>query len=142
VVHAPISGIPSDAEVDVAYLYLYVVEGRGFTQWSNSVIENVEAHAVNTPWLSGTATWWTPWSMPGGDYGPAVGSNHLGSGKINTWLRLDVTDAVRALVSGGANNGFMLTSDEDRGVRYALATTEYFDASKAGYVRVYFRTVD
>ncbi|HSN74430.1 MAG TPA: family 16 glycosylhydrolase [Anaerolineae bacterium] len=142
VVHAPIAGIPSDAQVDVAYLYLYIVEGRGFTQWSNSVIESVQAHAVTTPWLSETATWWTPWSLSGGDYGPATGANHIGSGKINTWLRLDVTAAVQDIVNGGANNGFLLTSDDDHGVSYGLATTEYFDASKVGYVRVYFRTVD
>ena len=36
VVHVPISGIPNDAEVDLAYLYLYVTEGRGFSMWSDS----------------------------------------------------------------------------------------------------------
>ncbi|HSN77074.1 MAG TPA: pullulanase-type alpha-1,6-glucosidase, partial [Anaerolineae bacterium] len=42
-VHTPMDGIPGDAYVDVAYLYLYIVEGRGFSNWSNSVI-NVETH--------------------------------------------------------------------------------------------------
>jgi hypothetical protein len=142
VVHAPIAGIPSDAQIDVAYLYLYIFEGRGFTQWSNSVISNVAAHAVTTPWGEETATWWIPWNFPGGDYGPVVGANHIGSGKLNTWLRLDVTAAVQDIVNGGANDGFFLTSDDDHGVSYGLAATEYFDASKVGYVRVYFRTVD
>jgi hypothetical protein len=142
VVHAPIAGIPSDAQIDVAYLYLYIFEGRGFTQWSNSVISNVAAHAVTTPWVSETTTWWTPWSLSGGDYGPATGANHIGSGKINTWLRLDVTEAVRDIVTSGVNNGLLLTSDDSRGVRYGLAASEYFDPSKSGYIRVYFRTVD
>jgi beta-glucanase (GH16 family) len=142
VVHAPIAGIPSDAEIDAAYLYLYIFEGRGFTQWSNSVISNVAAHVVTTPWVSETATWWTPWNSPGGDYGPAVGANHVGSGKINTWLRLDVTEAVRDIVTSGANNGILLTSNDSHGVRYGLAASEYFDPSKSGYIRVYFRTVD
>ncbi len=141
-VHAPIAGIPGDAEIDAAYLYLYIFEGRGFTQWSNSVISNVAAHAVTTPWMSETATWWTPWNSPGGDYGPATGANHIGSGKINTWLRLDVTEAVRDIVSSGVNHGILLTSNDSRGVRYGLAASEYFDPSKSGYIRVYFRTVD
>ena len=142
VVHAPIAGIPSDAAIDVAYLYLYVFEGRGFSQWSNSVISNVAAHAVTTPWVSETASWWTPWTMPGGDYGPTVGASHLGSGRINTWLRLDVTAAVQDIVSSGVNHGILLTSNDDRGVRYGLAASEFFDPSKSGYIRVYFRTVD
>ena len=49
---------------------------------------------------------------------------------------------MRDIVSSGVNNGFLLTSNDDHGVRYGLAATEYFDASKAGYVRVYFRTID
>ena len=142
VVHVPISGIPNDAEVDLAYLYLYVVEGRGFSTWSNSVIPNVAAHALTTPWMPDAANWWTPWTTPGGDFGPSVGSNTLGSGKIGTWLRLDVTSAVRNTVSTGTNYGFILTSNDDRGVRYGLASKEHWDASKTGYVRVYYRTVN
>jgi hypothetical protein len=142
VLHAPIAGIPSDAQIDVAYLYLYIFEGRGFSQWSGSVIDNVSAHAVTTPWVSETATWWTPWNLSGGDYGPAVGANHIGSGKINTWLRLDITAAVRDIVSSGVNHGILLTSNDRRGVRYGLATSEFFDPAKSGYIRVYFRTVD
>jgi hypothetical protein len=140
-VHTPMEGIPGDAYVDVAYLYLYIVEGRGFTNWSNSVI-NVEAHPVTTEWMPVAANWWMPWTMPGGDYGPAVGANHIGSGKINTWLRLDVTDAVSDMLRGASNQGFIITNTDHMAVRYALATKEYFDASKLGYIRVYFRTAD
>ena len=86
--------------------------------------------------------WWTPWSIPGGDYGPAVGSNHLGSGKIATWLRLDITSAVQNTVSTGVNYGYILTSNDNHGVRYGLSTQDFWDRSKTGYVRVYYRTVD
>ncbi len=140
-VHTPINGIPGDAYVDVAYLYLYIVEGRGFTTWPNSVI-NVEVRPVETEWMPVAVNWWMPWTMPGGDYGPAVGANHIGSGKLNTWLRLDVTDAVTDILRGASNQGMIITNDDDRGVRYALAAKEYFDASKGGYIRVYFRTAD
>ena len=142
VVHVPISGIPSDAEVDVAYLYLYVTEGRGFSMWSDSVIPSVQAHPITTPWMPDPVNWWTPWNFPGGDYGHAVGSNHLGSGKIGTWLRLDITSAVQNTVSTGVNYGYILTSNDDHGVRYGLSTQDYWDSSKTGYVRVYYRTVD
>jgi hypothetical protein len=141
-VHAPLSGIPGDAYVDAAYLYLFVVEGRGFTNWSNSVI-NVEARALTTPWMPG-----------GGQLGPCRGPcraattgrwwgvNHVGSAKINTWLRLDVTDAVSDMLRGSADQGFIITNDDSTGVRYALAAKEFWDASKAGYIRVYFRTAN
>ena len=140
-VHTAINGIPGDAYVDVAYLYLYIIEGRGFTTWANSVID-VKARPVTTEWMPVAANWWMPWTMPGGDYGPAVGTNHIGSGKINTWLRLDVTDAVSDMLRGATNQGFILTNDDTTGVRYALATKEHFDASKIGYIRVYFRTAN
>ena len=140
VVNVPISGIPSDAQVDTAYLYLYVTEGRGFSNWTNSVINNVNVHEITTPWMPDPVNWWTPWTVPGGDFGPVTGSNHLGSGKIGTWLRLDVTDAVRNVVSTGVNNGFIVTSDENHGVRYGFATQDNWDSSKTGYVRVYYRT--
>jgi hypothetical protein len=140
-VHAPLSGIPGDAYVDAAYLYLFVVEGRGFTNWSNSVI-NVEARALTTPWMPVAVNWTMPWTMPGGDYGPVVGVNHIGSAKINTWLRLDVTDAVSDMLRGSSDQGFIITNDDSTGVRYALAAKEFWDASKAGYIRVYFRTAN
>ena len=140
-VHTPMNGIPGDAFVDAAYLYLYIVEGRGFTNWSNSVI-NVEARAVTTEWMPVAANWWTPWTMPGGDYGPVVGTNHIGSGKLNTWLRLDVTDAATDMLRGSPDQGYILTNSDTTGVRYALATKEFWDASKAGYLRIYFRTAN
>jgi hypothetical protein len=140
-VHTPVNGIPRDSFVDVAYLYVYIVEGRGFTNWSNSVI-NVQARPVTTEWMPVAANWTMPWTMAGGDYGPVVGTNHIGSGKLNTWLRLDVTDAVTDMLRGASNQGFIITNSDSTGVRYALATKEFWDASKAGYVRVYFRTAN
>jgi hypothetical protein len=140
-VHTPMSGIPGDAYVDVAYLYLYIVEGRGFTNWSNSVV-NVQVHPVTTEWMPVAVNWTMPWTMAGGDYGPAVGANHIGSGKIGTWLRLDVTDAVTDMLRGSADQGFIITNTDSTGARYALAAKEYFDASKIGYIRVYFRTAN
>jgi subtilisin family serine protease len=140
-VHTPMSGIPGDAYVDVAYLYLYIIEGRGFTNWSNSVI-NVQVHPVTTQWMPVAVNWTMPWAMAGGDYGPAVGANHIGSGKIGTWLRLDVTDAVTDMLRGSPDQGFIITNTDSTGVRYALAAKEYFDASKIGYIRVYFRTAN
>ena len=140
-VQTPISGIPGDAYVDVAYLYLYIVEGRGFSNWANSVI-NVQAHQVSGEWMPVAVNWWMPWNMPGGDYGPAIGANHIGSGKLGTWLRLEVTDGVTDFLRGASNQGFIITNTDNKGVRYALATKEYFDASKIGYIRVYFRTAN
>ncbi len=141
VVHTPLSGIPTDSAVDTAYLYLYVFEGRGFANWATSVIPNVQASPVTTEWMPDATNWWTPWTTPGGDYGMAGPSTNLGSGKIGTWLRLDVTAAAEDMLRSGFNQGFMLTSDDANGVRYGLATKENW-TGYVGYMRVYFRTAE
>ena len=144
--------IPSNAQVDVAYLYLYVFEGRGFSNWTQSVM-GASVHPLTSMWNEDTANWTTPWATPGGDVGPADSVTRLGSARINTWLRLDVTDSVAAMVAGSAPNyGFALASDPTswpaespealRTARFGFATTEFFDASKAGYLRIYYRTYD
>jgi hypothetical protein len=142
--------IPSDSAVDAAYLYLYVTEGRGFANWSQSRIDSVSAHALLSPWMEGSATWTSPWLTSGGDVGPALGGTHLGNGKLGTWLRFDVTEHMQAIVSGHAPNyGFALASEDPgwaggvkalAGARYGLATGEYWDPAKAGYIRVMYRS--
>ena len=141
VVHTQLNGIPTNSAVDTAYLYVYVFEGRGFANWATSVIPNVQASPVTTVWMPDATNWFTPWTMPGGDYGMAGPSNNLGSGKIGTWLRLDVTAAAEDMLRSGFNQGFMLTSDDANGVRYGLATKENW-TGYVGYMRVYFRTAE
>ena len=60
-----------------------------------------------------------------------------------------MTAHVQQVVAGvSPNYGFVLTSEDDtwdpteaiNGVRYGLATSQYWDASKAGYLRVMYRT--
>lgn len=143
--------IPSGSTVDKAYLYLYVTEGRGFADWAQSRIADVSARPVLLPWAEDSATWTAPWHTTGGNLGPALSSTHLGVGKVGTWLRFDVTAHVAAIVAGqAANYGFALTSSDPnwtakdagaiRGVRYGLASQSYWDPSKAGYLRVMYRT--
>lgn len=140
--------IPAYSQVDVAYLYLYMVEGRGFDNWDQSVME-MTANPATTMWDQATATWNSPWTTPGGDFGPPDVPAMAGSGRIGTWLRFDVTDSVQAMINGAANKGFVITSNPNVMVeapearfdtRYGFATTAYWDASKGGYVRVMFRT--
>ena len=141
VLHTPLSGIPTDSAVDTAYLYVYVFEGRGFANWATSVIPNVQASPVTIVWMPDATNWFTPWIAPGGDFGPSGPSTNLGSGKIGTWLRLDVTAAAEDMLRSGFNQGFMLTSDDVNGVRYGLATKENW-TGYIGYMRIYFRTAE
>ncbi len=144
--------IPDNAWIDAAYLYLFVFEGRGFTNWDQSTL-GVTGHALTTGWDEATANWTFPWASPGGDVTPAASQTRLGSSRINTWLRVDVTSLVADIVAGEAeNNGFVLASDPNNvpmvgpegllSTRYAFATTEFFDPSKAGYLRIMYRTYD
>jgi hypothetical protein len=121
-------------------LYLYVYEGRGFSNWAGSVID-VEVHPVTSAWMPEAVNWVTPWTQPGGDFGPAIGNSHLGSGRIDTWLRLDVTSAVETMLRSGTNHGFILTSDDSHGVRYGFTTKENW-TGKVGYLRVMVRTAN
>lgn len=160
VVKAEISGIPSDSIVTTAYLYLYVTEGRGFIPWCESVMD-VSAHAVGTDWSENTANWVNPWTSSGGDFGPALDTLRIGSARVGTWLRFDVTEAAQMMVNGMMpNNGFLLTSDWNvdvtcsnggaatklspqalAQVRYGLAQQDYWDPSKIGYLRIMYQTV-
>lgn len=142
------SCIPQYAAVDNAYLYLYIFEGRGFANWDQSVVE-MNANPVTAMWDAATATWNSPWTTPGGDLGPAEAPLTIGNGRIGTWARFDVTDGVQAIVNGGPNYGFMITSNWDVVIespdgrvdaRYGFATNEHWDASKHPYMRVLFRT--
>ncbi|MEZ4561089.1 MAG: DNRLRE domain-containing protein [Caldilineaceae bacterium] len=131
--------IPPNSMVDAAYLYLYVTEGRGFGSWSNSVVD-LSVHEPGTQWQEQAATWNAPWTVPGGDLGPALDTVTIGSGRVGTWVRFDVTDAVAGWLNGSPQHGFVLTSNDNRGVRYGLATQENFDPSKTGYLRVMFHS--
>lgn len=143
--------IVPDSVLDTAYLYLYVTEGRGFADWANSTLD-VSVHAVQTAWDENTTNWTLPWAAPGGDFGPALDTLRAGNGRIGTWWRFDVTDAVQAMMMGEENLGFALSSDYDvalnkavspaglASTRYGLATGEYWDPGKAGYLRVIYRT--
>lgn len=142
------SCIPAYAAVDAAYLYLYIVEGRGFTNWNQSVVE-MDANPITAMWDAATATWNSPWSVPGGDLGPAEAPITIGNARVGTWARFDVTNGVQDIINGGDNNGFMVTSNWDVmteapegrvDARYGFATTEHWDLSKHPYMRVMFRT--
>ena len=102
--------IPAYSHVDIAYLYLYMVEGRGFDNWEQSVME-MAANPATTMWDQATATWNSPWTTPGGDIGPAGVAVMAGSGRIGTWLRFDVTASVQAMINGAPNKGFVITSN-------------------------------
>ncbi|MCS6843620.1 MAG: 5'-nucleotidase C-terminal domain-containing protein [Caldilineales bacterium] len=141
-----------NAFIDRAYLYLYVQEGRGFADWAGSTMD-VSVRPVNTTWGEDTATWTTPWTAAGGDFGAPLATARIGSGRIGTWLRFDITNYIWDVVLGRAENkGFLLTSNfnvalnkavSPEGIasaRYGFATGEGSDPSKVGYLRVIYRT--
>lgn len=141
-----------NAVIDRAYLYLYVEDGRGFADWAGSTMD-VSVRPVTTMWDEDSATWTTPWTSAGGDFGAAVATARIGSGRIGTWVRFDVTNYIWDVVLGlQENKGFLLTSNfnvllnkaiSPEGIasaRYGFATGEGADPSKTGYLRVIYRT--
>ena len=69
----------------------------------------VEVDLLGTAW-DGTATWTSPWRVPGGDLeGREDGESALRGGRTATHLSLDVTNQIRAIVDGEvASNGMVL----------------------------------
>lgn len=137
VVAFPLEGIPPDAAIDEATLFMHAVEGRGFTGPEDSAIE-VRVYALQSPWQEDTVTWRTPWAAAGGDLGPALATARLDGNLVGRWVALNVTAAVEAMVRSGQSHGFALTATGPTALRYGFSSREHWNDS-AAYLRVNYR---
>jgi hypothetical protein len=83
----------------------------------------VRVYPVASDWSSGTVTWDSPWTAPGGDFDDAYYDTVvLASGSRETAVHLDVTSIVRAIVEGEYGRyGFLLTVPAYDGVGFRAA---------------------
>ncbi len=127
------SSIASMYTVQSAKLKVYV-DGYG----SSGDQHTLKAYGITTPWAESTATWKTPWTLPGGDFGPVVGSAAISKDDVGKWVTVDVTSLVSQWVQYPSdNNGVLLKAVSD--VSYAtfrLATREYWFTDKVPTLEV------
>jgi hypothetical protein len=123
-----LSAIPSNAQVQSAYLRLYAVERSAVAGISLS------AHQVYRAWQEEQATWnsasaGTTWGAPGcnstiTDRGAtAVSSAQVNA--VNTWVQWDITPLVQLWINDPARNyGLVLRGAGDSSVRYGFRSSE------------------
>lgn len=124
-----VSPIPAEADVAFATLKVYAVRR------SNGNSTELSAWNVNRDWDAGAATWTDAtateeWGQPGCNDVPADRSSTASEPaellEPGVWCTLDVTEMVRQwVVSPEANQGLLLGSTGNVGVRYDLASSEY-----------------
>jgi len=111
VVATPLSGLPSQCEVDFAEITIPYFLPTGFTG-----ILQVEGKVLTRSWNRGTVTWTNPWQKAGGDY-DTTKSASFALGKVgNVPVRLDVTELVSDWVNGSCPNyGILLKRPPEEG---------------------------
>lgn len=126
-----VSSIPGNAVVASAELGLYVNEMK------NSNV-TVQAHMLTTAWNEMSATWVSPWSTAGGDYGPTIATAFMTEGVKNYYETWDVTSAVEQWVApGGSNYGLILEAPVNAAKPEAKFTSNnHSDELKRPYLEV------
>jgi immune inhibitor A len=131
-------GIDPIFPVDSAVLRVYV---NAYTGGGSAA--DLQAFRVMTPWVEGTVTWKTPWSIVGGDYAePAAGSAAIVKTDVGTWKELDVTALVQQWTANPASNlGVILRLQNPTSyTTYRLATSEYWFSQFRPQLVVTYRT--
>ncbi len=94
---------PDPASITQAKLYLYHYRGGGYTG-----TRTLKAYPLITGFDEATATWNSPWGMPGGDYDNGVFAAADVPEAWENWVEWDVTDIVKNRWSHVADFGFLI----------------------------------
>jgi len=124
-----VSQVPAEADVAMATLKVYAVYR------SNTNPTELKAWMVNRNWEAGEATWTyatatEEWGQPGCNGVPddrsATATDPAGLTAPELWCTLDVSEMVREWVaSPDTNQGLLLGSGGNVGVRYELVSSEH-----------------
>ena len=88
---------------------------------SNAGSGMLSAYRLNRGWDEGTVTWNVPWVGPGATDVTDVHATADGMIALNAehvWLEVEVTSAVQAWASGGANHGLILVYESGASTVY------------------------
>ncbi len=102
VIHFNLSPWTPDS-ISQAKLYLYHYRGGNFTGF-----REYNLYSLTSAFSESTATWNTPWTMPGGDYDSSLSATAAVSEQLNNWVFWDVTGILKNRFSNITNYGFLI----------------------------------
>jgi hypothetical protein len=106
---------------------------------AESEVVRLRVYPVTAQWTAGAAGW-TSWSSAGGDIDDEVYAKaDVTLGGAGSTVRLDVTDLVREIVLGTADNGFLLTVDPSEGAGISAADIDALSSLTGGTLEVEYR---
>jgi hypothetical protein len=105
-----LSGIPVNATIESAHLYLYYYD----FDFQNTSGRTYWAYKISSTWVENEVTWIdgknsSAWTSPGGDYTTDGASIVIPSSF--GWVNWNVTDIVIDWINGEDNNGFLIKDD-------------------------------
>jgi hypothetical protein len=108
-----LSGIPADATINSANLYLY--ETRQIPG------QTTYLYRVTHTWSEGSVTWNNPWTIHGGNFDKSIAFDSFLPNQTNCMVTLDLTDLVQRWVNGTyPNYGVLLyTTGPNRSIIYS-----------------------
>jgi hypothetical protein len=108
-----LSGIPANATVTSAKLYLY--ETRQISG------QTTYLYRVTHTWSEGLVTWNSPWTIHGGDFDKSIAFASFLPNQLNCMVTLDLTDLVQRWVNGTYPNYgvFLYTTGPNRSIIYS-----------------------
>ena len=123
-----LSAIDPAYPVDQATLSLYIEAYSG-----GGSPAQLKVYEVVTGWAENTATWKTPWTVPGGDYiSAAVAGTPIEKTAVGTWKKFDITPLVQKWVWDPTKNlgATVKLVDATSYTVYRLASREYWVPSE------------
>ena len=102
VIHFDLSQWAPDS-ISQAKLYLYHYRGGNFTGF-----RNYSLYSLASAFDESTATWNSPWTMPGGDYDSSLSATAAVPEELNNWVFWDVTGILKNRFSNITNYGFLI----------------------------------
>jgi hypothetical protein len=104
VIHFDLGGwVPGGNPITEAKLCLYHYRGGNYTG-----TRTVEVYSLTSAFGESTATWNSPWAIPGGDYDGTIGASAEVPEEWDNWVSWDVTEILKNRWNNVTNCGFLL----------------------------------
>jgi hypothetical protein len=109
VIHFDFGGwTPDPPTIVQAKLHLYHYRGGNYTGY-----RTLNCYPLTTGFDETTATWNSPWTLPGGDFDPSYFSSADVPEAWENWVEWDVTDILKNRWSNVTDFGFMIKDPEE-----------------------------
>ncbi|MGC8786195.1 MAG: DNRLRE domain-containing protein, partial [Anaerolineae bacterium] len=132
--------LPFGARVVSAKMYLWVYYAS-----QDVTTTDIEVYRVNRHWEEGTATWNSPWILPGCDQVPGdrgatpAATARIGAVRTGIWVAVDITRLVQEWVSGvSVNEGVIFIAPYQYSRHLNLRSSNHVDLTQRPRVEVQY----